>query len=477
MLNVSAEVVVVGNGAIGSSIAFELQRRGHRVVLVGERARPFAASTAAGAMLGCFGEVTTSLLASESGRAKLATDYRARAEWPEWDHDLGVASADEQSLHVARGTVVLLNSMGTAAVDSGNFQTIEEALREYGEPYESVDPEQLDWLAPDELARALRGLYIPAEHAVDSHRLLGKLEAAFLRNGGRLVDTAAAGLEVQGDRVVGVRLVNEERLTGDQVVVAAGARSLALLDAVGEIRRRIPPLVSGYGVSALLEVDGGALPTSVMRTPNRAFACGIHCVPRGEGVLYVGGTNVLTQVPRRYATVRDLQFLLECAVDQLSAELPRSGVRAVQVGNRPVPADGFPLIGSLGIEGLWLATGTYRDGLHQSPLIAKFIAAAVEGAPWEPGPLTTFTPVRGPLSSGEREEIVESTVLQALASGYEQRWRVTPEWPVRIETQLRREYTKAVETLHPSFTPPPEFVARMDEGLRGKLADYYAAWS
>ncbi|MFE4519094.1 NAD(P)/FAD-dependent oxidoreductase [Kitasatospora sp. NPDC056783] len=477
MSDVSADVVVVGNGAIGSSIAFELQRRGHQVVLVGESARPYAASVAAGAMLGCFGEVTTSLLASESGRAKLATDHRARAEWPEWDYDLGVASGDERSLYVANGTFVLLNSMGTAAVDSGNFRAVEEALREYEEPYESVDPEQIDWLAPEELARSLRGLYIPSEHAVDAHRLLDKLKAGFLRYGGRIVDAAAAGLELRGERVVGVRLADGDRLTGDQVVVAAGVQSLALLDAVDEVRRRIPPLVSGYGVSALLEVGGGTLPTSVLRTPNRAFACGIHCVPRGDGVLYVGGTNVLTKAPRQYATVRDLQFLLECAVDQLSSELPQSGVRAVQVGNRPVPADGFPLIGGVGIEGLWLATGTYRDGLHQSPLIAKFIAAKVEGDPWESDSLTAFAPVRSPLPFGAREQIIQSTVQQTMASGYEQRWRVTPEWPVRIEAQLRREYTEAVEKLHPTFTPPPEFIAKMNEGIRENLKAYYDAWS
>ncbi|MFB9542696.1 FAD-dependent oxidoreductase [Micromonospora sagamiensis] len=54
------DVVVVGNGVVGSSIAFELSRRGARVARIGEPNRKYAASTASGAMLGCFGEVRPS---------------------------------------------------------------------------------------------------------------------------------------------------------------------------------------------------------------------------------------------------------------------------------------------------------------------------------------------------------------------------------------------------------------------------------
>lgn len=473
----SADIIVVGNGAVGASIAFELMRRGHRdVALVGERTRPLAASTAAGAMLGCFGEVTTSLLASSSGRAKLAIDYQARREWPVWDHDLSVASGVEESVFTAKGTVVVLNSMGTAKVDSGNFKAIESALREYDEPYEIVDPDELDWIAPEELARALRALHIPAEHGVDASRLLDKLERGFAALGGALVDARVDSIEVRAGRVVGIRLANGDRIASDQVVVAAGAQSLALLGEIGDTLARIPPMVSGYGVSALFEIKDGTTPNSVLRSPNRAFACGIHCLPRENGVLYVGGTNVLTEQPRQYATVRDLQFLLESAVDQLYSKLPEASLISLQVGNRPVPADGFPLIGSAGAEGLWLATGTYRDGLHQSPLLAKHVATLIESGKYLVDEFSSFEPVRSPLPVGTRQEVIDSTVDQMMASGYETRWRVTPEWPVRIEELLRRQYTEAVESLHPLFTPPPEFIPKLTDRVRKALTDYYASW-
>lgn len=472
------DVIVIGNGAVGGSIAFELSRRGFRVARVGPRERPYAASVAAGAMLGCFGEVTKPLLASEHGRAKLDMDHRARQYWPKWDEQLSAASGDEQSLYTAKGTFVLLNTTGSAAVDTGNFNAIEATLREYDEPYETLDPHEMDWLRPEDLARPLRALFIPGEHAVDAHRLLRKLDSALEIGGGRIVDAQARRVLVENGRATGVELEDGDVLRAEHVVVAAGARSFALLDDLDDdVRLRMPPMVSGYGVSALLETEDRRLPDSVLRTPNRAFACGLHCVPRGDGVLYVGATNIISAQPRQFAAVGDLQFLLGCAVDQLHTGLAEAALRSVQVGNRPVPMDGFPLVGSAGVEGLWFATGTYRDGLHQSPLLAQHLATRIEGKTSDLPFLASFEPVRAPLAGGSREQVVDTAVEHMMATGWETRWRVVPEWPPRIERHLRRFYSALVDELHPTFTPPAELVAAMSDEIRTALLRYYAAWS
>jgi glycine/D-amino acid oxidase-like deaminating enzyme len=119
------DIVVIGNGSIGGSISFELASRGFKVCRVGEADRTNAASKAAGAMNGCFGEITSGLLASEHGRLKLAMDIQAKALWPHWSQRLARTSGNQQEMLTACGTHVLLNSAGMAEIDSVNYAAIE----------------------------------------------------------------------------------------------------------------------------------------------------------------------------------------------------------------------------------------------------------------------------------------------------------------------------------------------------------------
>jgi glycine/D-amino acid oxidase-like deaminating enzyme len=261
-----------------------------------------------------------------------------------------------------------------------------------------------------------------------------------------------------------------------QVIVAAGARSVDLLAALEEVQRKIPPMVSGYGVSALVRTKDRTLPRSVLRTPNRALACGLHCVPRGDGLLYLGATNIISDEPREHADLKDLKFLVDCAIDQLHTGLEEAALVATQIGNRPIPADGYPLFGDTGVEGLWMASGTYRDGLHQSPLLAREMADMIEKGAGQVQELVDFRPVRAPLAPGTREQVVAGAVSHMIATGYERRWNITGEWPSIIENGLTEKYRGVADALDPEFTPPAEFLVLMTDHKWDALRGYYAAW-
>ncbi|WP_445494487.1 NAD(P)/FAD-dependent oxidoreductase [Photorhabdus sp. SF281] len=474
------DFIVVGSGAIAGSIAYELASRNLSVCRVGSTDRTHAASKAAGAMNGCFGEITSGLLASEHGKLKLNMDCISKALWPAWAQRLADSSGDTRSLFTAKGTHVILNTAGMEEIDSVNYDAIEQTLNEYAAPYETVDPREIEWLKPNDLVRPLRALYIPDEHALDSHLLLEKLDAALVAEGGVLKDENVKRVLIEDGLAIGVELLSGERLMADKVVVAAGVHSLDLLSNIPSVVQQIPPIFAGYGVSMLVKMPKGReLPTSVIRTPNRAFACGLHCVPRGDGVLYLGATNILAEKPRSQALISDVQFLLGCALDQLDINLHDADILSIQVGNRPIPADGFPLIGECGVNGLWLATGTYRDGLHQSPLLADYVANALTGIENTQINLDSFNPVRPPLVGFSREVMAKETVQQMLATGYEYRWDIKPYWLPLLNEGMTRNYQDLIESLHPQFTPPPELVAfsYIYESMRERLRRYYEAWS
>ncbi|TDB91949.1 FAD-binding oxidoreductase [Actinomadura sp. KC216] len=466
------DVVIAGNGVLGMSLGLVLARRGQRVAVLGEPHRPWAGTAAAGAMLGCFGEVTTSLVSSEYGRTKLELGIRAGRMWPSWLAELE-DEADGNGIRTADGTTVILNSIGTAEIDDANFNAIRAELIRYGEPFEDVDPLDLDWVDGEPISRPLRAFHVPGEHAVNAAALLARLESAFVQAGGTLVTDMATGVEYQGDRVTGV-FANGERLGAGQVVLAAGARTQPLLDTL-PVGPRIPRLVSGYGVSALVKTVDGTLPRSVIRTPNRSFACGLHLVPRGEGEVYIGATNIISVEPREIPEMRDLIFLLQCAQRQVRRSLSVGGVTKIQVGNRPVSLDAFPIIGEGGMDGLWIMTGTYRDGLHLSPLLSQEIAARMLGEEGE-ADLSLFRPVRPPVQAWSRERIIDDVVEHQIGIGYEQDWKLPVEWDEWIKMDLRPATAAWAEEIDPEITPPPEllFTSRFVPDLVKILREYYA---
>ncbi|MFG3392377.1 FAD-dependent oxidoreductase [Streptomyces parvus] len=471
------DVIVVGNGALGSSTAVELARRGASVALIGRTHRPFAASTAAGAMLGCFGEVTTALVDNPYGQAKFDLDLKAKDIWPEWLESISSDLSDGSDILTANGTTVLLNSVGTASIDTGNFHAIQEMLKKHDEPHESVDPADLDWLDPDPNSRPLQALHIPGEHAVDSGRLLTRLERTASDLGVTLVDAHAASVVTDGGRATGVVLDDGTTLMADQVLLAGGVGTQDLVDSVPGLGEGIPRLVSGYGVSALVTTQDGTRPESVIRTPNRAFACGLHIVPRGDGRVYIGATNIISPHPLADPVMRDILFLLECSHRQIRRNLWSSTVVDIKVGNRPISLDGFPLLGRTPLAGLWMMTGTYRDGLFLSPLLAKEFARQLCGDEPELN-LELFAPHRPPLQGASRESTVDTTVEHTLATGYEQHWHVPTDWQEFFDVGLKPVYTQWAEELDPDFTPQPDLLAasRLEPQLAQWLRAYYQNW-
>ncbi|WP_340621814.1 NAD(P)/FAD-dependent oxidoreductase [Xenorhabdus siamensis] len=225
----NSDVIVVGSGAIAGSLAYELISRRLKVCRVGSLDRSNAASRAAGAMNGCFGEVTSGLIASDYGKLKLKMDRVAKDRWSAWTQRLAASSGDTRPLFTAKGTHVILNTAGMAEVDSVNYDAIERTLREHNEPYEVVDPELIKGMKANNLMRSLKGLYISEEHALNSHILLEMLDSAFFKEGGEIVDNNVKRILTENGGVTGVETVDGRRLTADKVIIAAGVQSLDVL--------------------------------------------------------------------------------------------------------------------------------------------------------------------------------------------------------------------------------------------------------
>jgi glycine oxidase len=172
-------VVVVGGGAIGLAVAWEMARRGRDVLLL-ERERPGAGSTwAAGGMLAPVSEAELEPEALiEFGResARLYPELVSRLE-SESGMDCGYRTEGTLWVAVSRD-------------DAEELAHLEATLGERGLPVERLDAACVREREPHLSGRVLGGLSLAHDYQIDPRRLVRALERAILGHGGRIVSGA-----------------------------------------------------------------------------------------------------------------------------------------------------------------------------------------------------------------------------------------------------------------------------------------------
>lgn len=413
-----ADFVIVGNGALGMFLADELiGRKAGTVVVVGPSSREAGASQAAGAMLGTFSEVTTDTLRTSPSRTRFEIGVRAHGKWPDVLNRLDEVSPTGFPLQVAKETHVVLNTVG-AELDDVNLASMISALDEYGRPWEYVDPKDIPGYAPRTDTRAVKAIHLPTEGAIDARGVLAALEVRVRAAGMTIADQTARKVIRSGDVVTGVELDDGHIIEAGNVVIALGARSEAMVKSIfaGD-EFELMPTIPGLGFAMIARRTGGEGFRSVVRTPNRGFACGLHVVPAPNGREYFGATNRLVDDVASVAWLSDVRYLAQYSMQQLDEQVARHEIERWCMGNRPVTLDGFPLIGWLPLSGLYLATGTYRDGFHCAPLIAEHVANELQGQPGIVDPM--FTPTREPIATRTIESSIDEYVKHNMAAWFE----------------------------------------------------------
>ena len=226
-------------------------------------------------------------------------------------------------------------------------------------------------LEPRLSRRVSAAILSPDDHQVDAAAAGDALVRAFRRRGGEIRENARA-LEVlaEGDRAVGVRLEGGAVARADAVVLAAGAWSGL---AQGLPRSAVPPVRPVKGqILSFRQVGEPLIRRCVWSLSDGEF---VYLAPKSDGRLLVG------------ATVEELGFdtgrtagaaleLLRPACDTLPdlRELP---LEKWSVGLRPASRDNAPILGGTPVEGLFMATGHYRNGILFAPVTSEDVAAAV----------------------------------------------------------------------------------------------------
>jgi sarcosine oxidase, subunit beta len=230
----ACDVVVIGAGVWGLSVAWNLaKRRAGRVAVLERREAPVTGATPRAAAL-------LSRVRDDGATAALVREtYAAVAE-------LERASGDDLGL-IRNGTLYIAGTPQTAETQAA--QMTQAAAR--GDRVENLTPEQAaakaPWLDP---AAVVAAAFMPDDAFIDPYRLAHAYGAA-ARSLGVTMHTGCdvVGFTRTGGRVDGVELADGRTIKAGAVVVAGGVWSAKLLAAVG-VGLGTAPVRSQYWITA-----------------------------------------------------------------------------------------------------------------------------------------------------------------------------------------------------------------------------------
>jgi glycine oxidase len=367
----TSDVVIVGGGVIGLSVAYALAKEGIRSTVLdcGEIGR--AASWAGAGMIPPFTRRLDHgpMIALRSAGAVLHRD---------WSAALRDETGIDNGYRVSGGLDVAVTE-----ADEIDLRAAAGRWRVEGIRFERVEPADFPHFEPALSPSLLGGYFLPDRAQIRNPRHLKALRAALEGRGVTLRPRKPLlGFELRGDRVIGLRL-ESETLPCSQVVVAAGAWSGGLLEGLSA-RVPTPPL---KGQIVLLRGDRPLLGRIVEHGKN-------YLVPRDDGRILVGASEEDVGFDTRPmpGPTRDL---IDEAL-RLCPTLAEAEVERTWAGLRPGSIDTRPTIGWLpGSCNVVVATGHKRAGLQLAPSTAEVVVDLLLGrspridlAPFAPGRLS-----------------------------------------------------------------------------------------
>lgn len=361
------DVLVIGAGVVGCTIAFELASAGRRVRLLDPRPPGDGATRASAGVLAPYVEGHDRQPLRALGQRSLGT------------YEAFVARVRAQS-----GRAVEFRRDGTveAAVNDADIARLAKSratAEAEGVACEWLDAARVREREPALGSHVVGALHIPFHAAVDVQALTAAALEAARTLGADVVAARVAGIEPDGGALAVRTAVGAER--APQVVLAAGAWTAGLAPAgadaapVRPVRGQLVHLTTAPGT--LRHVLWGA---------------DVYLVPWASGTVFVGATSEDVGFDER-TTAGGVAGLLARAT-ALVPGLAGATFAEARYGLRPGSPDDLPFVGpSAALPGLLYACGHYRNGALLAPLTAALVAGLVAGERSDPA-LALLAPSR-----------------------------------------------------------------------------------
>jgi len=350
------DLLIIGGGVIGLSLAYELAGCGLNVRVI-ERGQTGREASWAGAGI---------LPPARRREGDHPLEQLAGLSFellPRWSEALRESTGIDNGFRRCGGLYVAMASDGRADLD--------EAARAYRSRdirAEALDGAELTSLEPALDTSEITGaVYLPEEAQIRNPWHLKALHSACSQAGVQIeTGCVVEDFQLNDDRVRRV-LTSAGARTADAVCIAGGAWSAGIAQRLG-VELTVKPM---RGQIVLLRADSPPLRHVVNHGPR-------YLVPRPDGRLLIGSTEEDVGFDKR--TTGDAVAGLITFATRLAPSLGQLEVERSWAGLRPATPDGCPIIGrAADLENAYIATGHFRAGLTLAPATAVVLGELIRG--------------------------------------------------------------------------------------------------
>ena len=348
------DIVVIGSGVIGHSIAYRLKQTDPnlRLAILGDPVNSLQASRAAAGMLAPFCECKVADAFFEFCRESLN-------KFPEFLENL---------IAVSQVPVYFSNtgSLMPASSFSDTWEERKEFFKAEDIPHEIWDEKTIKEKAPY-LAKECGEVIWVGEGQVNNRQLHDSLMAASKKLGVHVMEENVTGF-VRRENGISAAITNSGEIEGDQFVLASGSWSAQLAKELGADL----PLKPIKGQMCRLKLEDHILDYTIhgMMT---------YIAPWKEGNGFVVGSTMEDRGFDSAIEEKVIDSLIERAGDILPC-LKEASLIESWTGLRPAAKYLMPIMGrSEKYKNLFYSSGHYRNGILQTPNQADYMVSIIKG--------------------------------------------------------------------------------------------------
>lgn len=357
-----SDVVVIGGGIVGSSVAYNAARAGLSVSLIDRADEGHATAAGAGIIAPGVGhrhEQAHNTLMEQAGAyyptliAQLAEDGERETGYDVVGSML-VATNDEEAVHVPRALHFAQAALAAGVQGIGDIA--------------EIDGRQAQSLFPA-LAHVPAALYLSGTARIDGRLMRAALQRAARRHGATIVSgNATVAPEANGRARV---FVDGQPFLSDAMVIAAGAWSAVIADALGFSL----PIAPQRGQIAHLELPD----SDTSRWPVILPFQGHYLLTFPRHRVVVGATRETDSGFDYRLTAGGVHEVLGQAL-RVAPGLSVATLNEVRIGFRPLSPDGLPILGRApGWDNVYVATGHGPSGLTLGPHAGSVVVDLIRG--------------------------------------------------------------------------------------------------